>query len=92
MRGRRILAYTENVPLIFWYIGILGYVFTLATMYLTPPTTRRCVLVCFYSIIIGLVLYGIFSLSQPYSHATGVKPYAFERVLESRPAVTASGE
>jgi len=66
---------------IFWYIAIIGYLLTLTTLYLPPPTTKRCLLVSLYSSMVAVVLLGIFILTHPYSEAAGVGPDIFEWLL-----------
>jgi hypothetical protein len=67
---------------IFWYIAIIGYLLTLTTLYLPPPTKKRCLLVSLYSSMVAVVLLGIFILTHPFSEAAGVSPYIFEWLLE----------
>ena len=67
---------------IFWYTAIIGYLLTLLTLYLPPPTFRRCVLVSFYSSMVAVVLSGIFILTHPYSYAAGVNPDVFQLLLD----------
>ena len=67
---------------IFWYTAIIGYLLTLLTLYLPPPTFRRCVLVSFYSSMVAVVLSGIFILTHPYSYAAGVNPDVFQWLLD----------
>jgi len=66
---------------IFWYIAIIGYLLTLMTLYLPPPTLKRCLLVNFYSSMVAVVLLGIFILTHPYSFAAGVGPDAYEWLM-----------
>jgi len=70
---------------VFWYIAIIGYLFTLLTLYFPPPTLRRCLLVSLYSGMVAVVLLGIFILTHPYSPAAGVTPHVFEWLLEGSP-------
>jgi hypothetical protein len=68
---------------IFWYIAIIGYLLTLLTLYLPPPTFRRCLLVSLYSSMVAGVLLGIFILTHPYSYAAGVNPDVFQWLLDA---------
>lgn len=68
---------------VFWYIALIGYVLTLLTLYFPPPTLNRCLLVCFYSSMVAVVLLGIFVLTHPYSYAAGVNPDVFQRLLDA---------
>lgn len=66
---------------IFWYIAVIGYLLTLTTLYLPPPTKKRCLLVSLYSSMVAVVLLGVFILTHPYSEAAGVGPDIFEWLL-----------
>ena len=70
---------------VFWYIAILGYLFTLLTLSLPPPTLRRYVLVSFYSGMVAVVLLGVFILTHPYSSAAGISPDVFQLLIEGTP-------
>jgi hypothetical protein len=70
---------------VFWYVAIIGYLFTLLTLYFPPPTLRRCILVSLYSGMVAVILLGIFILTHPYSPAAGVTPHVFEWLLEGSP-------
>ena len=81
----QILRLTDrrgNLPALFWYIAVFGYLATLATLYVAPPNFRRCVLVSLYSSIVAIVMLGIFVMSHPYSVAAGIEPTIFQRLLE----------
>ena len=67
---------------VFWYTAIIGYLLTLLTLYLPPPTFRRCFLVSLYSSMVAVVLLGIFILTHPYSYAAGVNPDVFQWLLD----------
>jgi hypothetical protein len=68
---------------VFWSIALIGYFITLLTIYITPPTTHRCMLSALYGIMVGVVLYGIYIMTHPYSLAADVSPQAFEWILEA---------
>jgi len=67
---------------VFWYIALLGYLFTFLTLFLPPPTLRRYILVSLYSSMVAVVLLGVFVLTHPYSAAAGVSPDVFQWLLE----------
>ena len=71
-----------NLLPLFWYIAIFGNFATLVTLYISPPTFRRCVLVSLYSSMVCIVLLGIYILSHPYSAAAGVEPSIFNWLLD----------
>jgi hypothetical protein len=78
----RLFDKKGNLLPLFWYIAIFGYFATLATLYVVPPSFSRCALVSLYSIMVAIVLLGIFILTHPYSVAAGVEPSVFKFVLE----------
>jgi hypothetical protein len=82
-RNQRLFDAKGELLPVFWYIALIGYVLTLLTLYFPPPTFNRCVLICFYSIMVAVVLMGIFILTHPYSYAAGVKPHVFQWLLEA---------
>jgi hypothetical protein len=67
---------------VFWYIAILGYLFTLLTLSIPAPTLRRYILVSLYASMVAVVLLGVFVLTHPYSSAAGVSPDVFQWLLE----------
>jgi hypothetical protein len=74
----------QTLP-VFWYVAIIGYLFTLLTLSLPPPTIRRYLLVSLYSSLVGVVLLGVFVLTHPYSPAAGINPDVFRSLLEATP-------
>lgn len=82
-RMQRLFDATGKILPIFWYIAIAGYFLTLMTLYLPPPSIKRCLLVSFYSSMVAVVLTGIFILTHPYSFAAGAGPDVFEWLLLS---------
>jgi hypothetical protein len=67
---------------VFWYIAILGYLFTIATLSVSAPTLRRCILVSLHGSMVAVVLLGVFILTHPDSSAGGVSPDVFQWLLE----------
>lgn len=82
-RMQRLFDTKGSLLPIFWYIAFIGYLLTLMTLYLPPPTTKRCLLVSFYSSMVAVVLLGIYILTHPYSFAAGIGPDLFELMLAS---------
>jgi hypothetical protein len=79
----RLFDIKGNLLPLFWYIAIFGYLASLITLYVSPPTFRRCTLVSLYSSMVALVLLGIFILSHPYSTAAGIEPDVFKWLLKA---------
>lgn len=77
----RLFDAKGNLLPLFWYIAFFGYVVSLLTLYVAPPTFRRCVLISLYSSMVAVVLLGIYILSHPYSTAAGVEPNIFKLLL-----------
>ena len=59
-RNQRLFDAKGKLLPVFWYIAIIGYLLTLLTLYLPPPTFRRCLLVSLYSSMVAVVLIGLF--------------------------------
>jgi hypothetical protein len=68
---------------LFWYAALVGYALTVVTLCASPPTGPRRALLFIYGCMVGVVLYGILIMTQPYSSAAGVSPRIFERLLEA---------
>ncbi|MBW2245011.1 MAG: hypothetical protein JRH01_23775 [Deltaproteobacteria bacterium] len=60
-----------------------GYLLTVISRCAKPPTRQRCAQLVLYGCMVGVVLYGIFVMTQPYSIAAGVGPRIFEVLLEA---------
>ena len=69
-------------PPFFIYIIIFGFLVTMACFGAYPPQTPLVVLISFYTIFIGLVLYLILQLSDPFNGDIGVSPSPFEYLIE----------
>ncbi|MEA1946950.1 MAG: hypothetical protein U9N83_06560 [Thermodesulfobacteriota bacterium] len=82
-RTQRLFDAKGKLLPVFWYIALIGFVLTLLTLYFPPPTLNRCLLVCFYSSMVAVVLLGIFVLTHPYSYAAGVNPDVFQWLLDA---------
>jgi hypothetical protein len=68
---------------LFWYAAIIGYVITITTLCVKPPDGLRRTLLFLYGCMVGVVLYGILVMTQPYSLGAGVDPSVFQRLLEA---------
>ena len=70
-------------PPVFTYIIIFGFLVTMACFGVYPPRTPLVVPILFYTIFIGLVLYLILQLSDPFQGDIGVSARPFEYLVES---------
>jgi hypothetical protein len=69
-------------PPVFTYIIIFGYLVTMACFGVYPPQTPLVVLISFYTFFIGLVLYLILQLSDPFQGDIGVSARPFEHLVD----------
>jgi hypothetical protein len=69
-------------PPVFIYIIIFGFLVTMSCFGVYPPHTPLVVLISFYTIFIGLVLYLILQLSDPFQGDIGVSGRSFEYLVE----------
>jgi len=81
-RNLRVFDTVGTFLPLFWYAALIGYALTITTLCVNPPTGQRRALLFFYGCMVGVVLYGILVMTQPYSSAAGVSPRVFERLLE----------
>ena len=69
-------------PSVYVYINVFGFLVTMACFGAYRPQTPLMVLVFFYTIFIGLVLYIVLQLSDPFQGDIGVHPSAFKYLVE----------
>jgi len=69
-------------PPFFIYIIIFGFLVTMACFGAYPPQPPLIVLMLFYTVFIGLVLYIILQLSDPFQGGIGVSARPFEYLVE----------
>ncbi len=80
-RAQRLFDQRGQMLPFFWFIALFGWLATLITFFIYPPSFKRCFLACLYSGLVASVLLGILVLSHPYSLAAGVSPDVFEWLL-----------
>ena len=73
----------QATPPFFMYIIIFGFLVTMACFGAYPPQTPLVVLILFYTVFIGLVLYLILQLSDPFQGDIGVSARPFEYLVET---------
>ncbi|MCP4357434.1 MAG: DUF4239 domain-containing protein [Chloroflexi bacterium] len=69
-------------PPAFVYIIIFGFLITMVCFGVYQPKTPVVVLISLYTIFVGLVLYIILSLSDPFQGGFGMEPNTFEQLVE----------
>jgi ABC-type multidrug transport system fused ATPase/permease subunit len=70
-------------PPIYLYVVFVGFLITMACFGAYRPQAPLVVLVTMYTLFIGLVLYLILALSDPFQGGIGVDPGTFERLAEN---------
>ena len=80
----RIIRLNEALakPPVFTYVIIFGFLVTMACFGVYPPQTPLVVLILFYTVFIGLVLYLILQLSDPFQGDIGISAHPFEYLIE----------
>jgi len=81
-RNIRLISALAEPPF-FIYIIIFGFLVTMACFGAYPPQTPLVVLISFYTVFIGLVLYLILQLSDPFEGDIGVSARPLEYLVES---------
>ena len=69
-------------PPVFIYVVFFGFLITMACFGTYRPQVPLVVLVSLYTVFIGLVLYVMLALSDPFQSGIGVNPITFERLVE----------
>jgi len=70
-------------PPIYLFSIYVGFLITMACFGAYRPQAPLILLVSLYTLFVGLVLYLILSLSDPYQGGTGVNPSTFEHLAEA---------
>ena len=70
-------------PPVYIYVVFFGFLVTMACFGAYRPQISLVVLVSLYTVFVGLVLYLILALSDPFQGATSVSPSTFEYLLET---------
>ena len=69
-------------PPVYIKVVFLGFLFTMACFGVYRPQAPLVVLVSLYAAFIGLILYLILALSDPFQRGLGVDPTTFEHLVE----------
>jgi hypothetical protein len=70
-------------PPVYLYVIIFGFLITMACFGVYRPQAPLVVLFSLYTIFVGLVLYLILALSDPFQGDIGVAPTVFEHLVET---------
>ena len=70
-------------PPLYLYIIIFGFLVTMACFGAYQPQGPLVVLVSLYTIFVGLVLYLILALSDPFQGETGIEPTILKLLVEA---------
>jgi hypothetical protein len=70
-------------PPVFIYVIIFGFMVTMACFGVYEPQAPLVMLVSLYTLFVGLVLFLIIQLSDPFQGGIGVSPTAFEYLVET---------
>lgn len=68
-------------PPVYIYVVFFGYFLAMACFGIYRPRIPLVALVSLYTLFIGLVLYLILALSDPFQGGTGVEPTTFEHLV-----------
>jgi hypothetical protein len=79
----RRYTFSRSLLPLFWYTALIGYVLTLAGLCIAPPSLGRCAVIALYGAMVGVVLFGILAMPQPYSPAAGVSAKILQCLLEA---------
>jgi hypothetical protein len=88
-RNTRILDASPRIPPVLWCGLLIGAVILLTiTGFMRPGNKRGHVILCSaVAVLLGLLLFVIFSLDRPFNNQTGVKPTPFAHSVEVFDAV-----
>jgi hypothetical protein len=81
-RDIRLNAALTKAP-VHIYIIIFGFLVTMACFGVYQPQAPLIVLITFYTIFVGLVLYLIIALNEPFQSGIGISPAPFEYLVET---------
>jgi hypothetical protein len=78
----RLDAALAKTP-VYLYVIIFGFLVTMVCFGVYRPQAPLIVLVTFYTIFVGLVLYLILALSDPFQSGIGISPAPFAYLVET---------
>jgi hypothetical protein len=81
-RGLRLASALAEPP-VFVYVIIFGFLVTMACFGAYQPQAPLVVLAFLYTVFVGLVLYLVLAMSDPFQGNFGVAPAPFEHLVET---------
>ena len=73
----------KSDPPIFFYISLFGYVVTIGIFSVYPPRRNSLILLSFYCAFIGVVIYFILALSNPFNGTMQITPDSLQQILDT---------
>ena len=70
-------------PPVYVYVIIFGFLVTMACFGIYRPQAPLIVLVTLYTVFVGLVLYLVLAMSDPFQGDIGVAPTSFEYLVDT---------
>ena len=70
-------------PSVFIYVIIFGFLVTMACFGAYRPQAPIVALVFLYTVFVGLVLYLVLAMSDPFQGDIGIEPTVFEYLVET---------
>jgi hypothetical protein len=85
LSGYRVIRLDNTLaePPVYAYVIIFGFLVTMACFGAYRPQGPLVALVSLYTVFVGLVLFLIMKLSDPFQGDIGVNPTAFEYLVET---------
>lgn len=84
---RTRLINTLAQPPVYTFVIIIGFLITMSCFGVYQPQGPLIALVMLYTALVGIILYLILSLSDPFQGSVGIKPHLYEnafRMMEAR--------
>ncbi len=66
----------------FWFAAVSGIFLVSLAYFCFPPTIQNLALISIFGAFTGIIMFFIYSFSNPYSAPGAIKPHAIERLLE----------
>jgi Protein of unknown function (DUF4239) len=84
-RHTRLLQSAFRIPVVLWFVLIIGGVVTIASasMFGSANLPLHAIQVIFFSLLVTLVLLAIADINRPFQGAVHVSDYAFQRAQEN---------